>query len=48
MSAYLKLTAFLEIESKWFGLGIKDATAGLKLDGRLDLSCEISVDGELR
>jgi len=48
MSAYLSLTAFVEIESKWFGFGIKDATAGLKLEGGLDLSCDISVDGELR
>lgn len=48
MSAYLSLTAFVEIESKWFGLGIKDATAGLKLEGGLDFSCEISVDGSLR
>ena len=48
MSAYLRLTAFLEIESKWFGLGIKDASAGLKLEGGLDLSCDIIVGGELR
>jgi len=48
MSAYLSLTAFVEIESKWFGLGVKDASAGLKLDGGLELSCDISVDGELR
>lgn len=48
MSAYLSLTAFVEIESKWFGLGIKDASAGLKLEGGMDFSCDISVDGELR
>lgn len=48
MSAYLSLTAFVEIESKWLGLGIKDASAGLKLEGGLDLSCDLSVGGELR
>ena len=48
MSAYLRVTAFLEIESKWFGFGIKDATAGLKLEGGLDISCGLTVDGELR
>ena len=48
MYAYLRMTAFVEIESKWFGFGIKDASAGLKLEGGLDLSCDISVGGELR
>ena len=48
MSAYLSLTAFVEIESKWLGYGIKDASAGLKLEGGLDLSCDLSVGGELR
>lgn len=48
MSAYLSLTAFVEIESKWFGLGLKDASGGLKLEGGMDFSCDISVDGELR
>ena len=48
MSAYLSLTAFVEIESKLFGFGIKDATAGLKLEGGVDFSFDISVDGELR
>ena len=48
MFAYLSLTAFVEIESKWLGFGIKDATAGLKLEAGLDLSCELSVGGELR
>ena len=48
MSAYLSLTAFVEIESKWFGSGIKDASAGLKLEGGLDFSCDITVDGDLR
>ena len=45
---YLRLTAFLEIEKKWLGLGIKDASAGLKLDGNMDFSLELSIDGELR
>jgi len=48
MSAYLSLTAFVEIQSKCFGFGIKDAKAGLKLEGGLEVSCEISVQGELR
>ena len=48
MSAYLSLTAFVEIESKWFGFGIKDASAGLKLQGGLDFSCDIIINGELR
>lgn len=48
MSAYLSLTAFVEIESKRFGFGVKDASAGLKLAGGLDFSCDIIVDGELR
>ena len=48
MSGYLRMTAFVEIESKWFGFGINDATAGLKLEGGLDFSSDITVDGELR
>ena len=48
MSAYLRLTAFVAVESKWFGSGIKDASVGLKLKGGLDFSCVITVGGELR
>ena len=45
---YLGLTAFVEIEKKWLGLGIKDASIGLKLKGNMDFSLELSIDGELR
>lgn len=48
MSMYLRLTAFVKTETKWFGLGIKDAAVGLKLEGGMDFSCDISVHGELR
>ena len=48
MEAYLNLTAFVDIEPKCFGFGVKDATVGLKLEGGLDISCDISVHGELR
>ena len=48
MSAYLSLTAFVEVKSKWFGDKIKDAAAGLKLEGGLDVSCDITIGGELR
>lgn len=48
MSMNLRLTAFVEIEAKWFGLGIKEASAGLKLEGSMDFSMGISIDGELR
>ncbi len=45
---YLRLTAFIEIEKTWTGLGIKDASAGLKLEGNMDFSLDLSIDGELR
>jgi len=48
MKAYLNLMGFVDIEPKCFGSGVKDATAGLKLEGDLDVSCDISVHGELR
>ena len=48
MFMYLRLSAFIEIEKKWHGLGIKEASAGLKLEGRLEFALEFSVDGELR
>ena len=47
MSAYLSLTAFVGIEPKCLRLGVKDASAGLKLTGSLDVNCDISIDGGL-
>ncbi|XP_022808829.1 uncharacterized protein LOC111345812 [Stylophora pistillata] len=48
LEMFFKVTMFLEIEKKWFGLGIEEATAGLELEGSLDFSLEFAVNGELR
>ncbi|XP_022809251.1 uncharacterized protein LOC111346215 [Stylophora pistillata] len=48
LEMFFQVTMFLEIEKKWFKPGIKDATAGLELEGSLDFSLDLSVDGELR
>ena len=48
MEAYLNVMAFVKIEPNCFGSGVKGATAGLKLEGGLGVSCVITVDGKLR
>ena len=48
LDMYLRLRVSVEIETKWLGLGIKDASIGIKLEGKLDFSLEFYLDGELR
>jgi len=43
----LRLTAFVDIEKTWIGK-IKDVSIGLKLQGNLESSLEMSIAGELR
>ena len=45
---HLRLTTFVEIEKKWLGFGTKDASVGLKLDGKMESSLDLSMDGKLR
>lgn len=44
----LRLTAFVEIEKKWYIWEIKDASVGLKLQGSVSATLDLKVGGELR
>ena len=44
----LRLTAFVEIEKKWLGVGENVASVGLKLEGNMESSLHLSISGELR
>ena len=47
LAAYLKLTAFVDIEKRFWGT-LKKAAIGLKLEGSLDSNLEIKINGKLR
>ena len=44
----LRLSVFVSIEKKFFGVGLKDASVGLELEGSLQFSLQFSLNGELR
>ncbi|KAL9982165.1 hypothetical protein ACROYT_G010976 [Oculina patagonica] len=44
----LRLTAFVEIEKKWYSWKIKDASVGLELHGSVSATLDLKVGGELR